>query len=402
MSEREAKPAGKVAEGAAPDASEAKSAAPQSRDPRAAKWQAIVKSATQYNAAHADLVAEFNKLTGGKCAGENAGVSVRELRKWQMDHGLPADGKIGPKTIAAAKKESKAQKPEGEAKEGGGEGNVEFADNEAGNPMDAKDAVGGDLAESVVDGGETGGEEKREHQDKGTSFEGDGFAADGGDKFAKDVAGKGGELNVPEGMEAPAAEGEMGIAAKGGIAVATRAVLIPQIVSLLRAHEYKQAIKVVTESVGVEDRVELVKLIVVKCGGELGPIAAKWFERAVIGGAVLDALALGWEWTYGGIKAVQEAHEHGDRDSRIGIYAWAWADTVLTGSHSNPGAVDEEQRKAVELGMEDGEATRSGNPELPFILRAEYGSDEGNARRALEDALYKKAGISGIKTHHGK
>jgi hypothetical protein len=62
-------------------------------DPRAAKWQMIVRAASQWNAAHADLVAEFNKLTGGKCAGDNAGVSVKEVRRWQMEHGLTPDGK---------------------------------------------------------------------------------------------------------------------------------------------------------------------------------------------------------------------------------------------------------------------------------------------------------------------
>jgi hypothetical protein len=396
------KPEGGDRAGAQPDAAEGGAAAPRApRDPRAAKWQMIVQAATAYNKQHPDLVAEFNKLTDGTCAGDNAGVSVRELKRWQMHHGLPADGKVGKDTIAAAKK-AKPQKPDGEGKDDAKAEDVTVSDEEA--AADAQGGGGGDLAVEAVAGGETGGEEKREPKGGG-SFEGDGLAADGADKFGKDVAGgPSGELQVPEGMEAPAEEGagKVGAAGKAGIAVATRAVLIPHIVSLLRQHEYKKAITVVTDSVGWEDRVELVKLIVEKCGAELGPIASKWFERAIIGGAVADVAILGWEWTMGGIKAVQEAHEHGDRDSRIGIYAYAWSDTVLRGSHSNPGAVDEEERKAMKLGIQDGEATRSANPELPFLLRAEYGNDEDNARRALQDALYKKAGISGIKTHHGK
>ena len=152
----------------APDVSGRKKAAPQSRDPRAAKWQAIVQAATKYNAAHADLVAEFNKLTGGKCAGSNAGVSVREVRKWQSEHGLSVDGKIGPKSIEAAKKASKATKPDGQG-EGdsdgrvGGAEKINFADNAAGYPEGPEGAAdGGGLADSIVEGGEVGGEEKRE------------------------------------------------------------------------------------------------------------------------------------------------------------------------------------------------------------------------------------------------
>ena len=118
-------------------------------------------------------------------------------------------------------------------------------------------------------------------------------------------------------------------------------------------------------------------------------------------GLVVDVLKIGWEWTIGGIKAVQEAHEAGDRDSRIGIYSWAWSDCVLKGSHDNPGAVTEEQREAMKLGIEDGLSTREQSPELPLLLLAEYGN-ESNARRALEDALLKRAGIGGIKTHAGR
>lgn len=118
-------------------------------------------------------------------------------------------------------------------------------------------------------------------------------------------------------------------------------------------------------------------------------------------GLVVDVLKIGWEWTIGGIKAVQEAHEAGDRDARIGIYAWAWSDCVLKGSHDNPGVVTEEQREAMRLGIEDGLSTRELSPELPFLLLAEYGN-ESNARHALEDALLKRAGISGIKTHAGR
>ena len=55
----------------------------------------------------------------------------------------------------------------------------------------------------------------------------------------------------------------------------------------------------------------------------------------------------------------------------------------------------------MKLGIEDGLATREQSPELPFLLVAEYGN-ESNARRVLEDALLKRAGIGGIRTHAGR
>lgn len=135
-------------------------------------------------------------------------------------------------------------------------------------------------------------------------------------------------------------------------------------------------------------------------GGEPSSHALVIFERAALAGAVADVLLLGWEWTYGGLKAIAEAHEKGNRDSRIAIYAYAWSDTVMTGHHSNAGAIDAEEIEAKELGIEDGRATREQSPDLPSLLLAQYGDHEDNARRALEDALFTRAGISGIRTHH--
>ncbi|MCU1277069.1 MAG: hypothetical protein JWM53_615 [bacterium] len=376
MSEREIKPAGKAADAGAQaaDASEQKQAAPQSRDPRQAKWQAVVKGATAYNEAHADLVAEFLKVAPN-CAGDNAGVSVREVRKWQMEHGLNPDGKIGPKTIAAAKKETKG-KGDGkdEGKEGGEKSDVTFDDKEAGTVEAAP------MAEAAVEVGETAGEEKRPEEKEDPSEVGGGLAKEGAEKIGEDMAGEG-----------------HGVA----VGAAARLALVPHIVNLLRAHKFGDAVKYVLETISFQERAEILKAVAEKIGGELSEHALQIFEHACLVGLVADVLKAGWEWTYGGIKAVQEAHEAGDRDSRIGIYAWAWSDCVLKGSHDNPGAVDEQQREAMKLGIEDGLATRDQSPELAFLLIAEYGS-ESNARHALEDALLKRAGISGIKTHAGR
>jgi hypothetical protein len=63
---------------------------------------AWLDSAKAYNAAHPELVAEFNDLTGGICA-ESGELDPQAVARWQSHHGLPADGKVGPHTVAAAK-----------------------------------------------------------------------------------------------------------------------------------------------------------------------------------------------------------------------------------------------------------------------------------------------------------
>jgi hypothetical protein len=74
-----------------------------------------VLRARAYNQAHAALVAEFNELTGYACVGPMdwiEGESVEELEvdpylvaQWQQDAGLAPDGRVGPKTVDAAKVE---------------------------------------------------------------------------------------------------------------------------------------------------------------------------------------------------------------------------------------------------------------------------------------------------------
>jgi hypothetical protein len=325
-------------------------------DGPAGKWRAIVASATKWNVAHGDLVAKFNELTGGECAGTNAGVSVRAVRIWQMDRKLPADGKIGKTTVAAAEREKKSK--------GTGErADVAFTDAEAGAVDRQPDAAGGDIAEQATSEGETSGEEKVESAE--SNFEGDQIAVDGVDRIADDM---------------------------GGGKVAGKLLLVPHVVSLLRKHDFKGALKLVWSSVGQEDRVELVKVVAEKLAGELSERALAAFAKFAVAGLVVDVLEIGWEWTKLGLESIYRAHELGDQKARIRIYAYAWSDTVLRGEHSNPGAVTPEEREAMRAGIEDGFATRAAQPELPFLLLAEY-HDEKMAREKLELALMRKAGI---------
>jgi hypothetical protein len=80
--------------------------------PKAAAEPAWVAGARAYNDTHAELVDEFNELTGDVCRLDGAGkVDPQAVARWQTNHGLAADGKIGPHTVATARK-LKARAPE--------------------------------------------------------------------------------------------------------------------------------------------------------------------------------------------------------------------------------------------------------------------------------------------------
>lgn len=90
-----------------------KAEAPAAPKPtQAAAEPAWVAGARAYNAAHSELVDEFNELTSDVCRLDGEGkVDPQAVARWQSNHGLAADGKIGPHTVAAARK-LKAKPPE--------------------------------------------------------------------------------------------------------------------------------------------------------------------------------------------------------------------------------------------------------------------------------------------------
>ena len=55
-----------------------------------------------YNAAHGDLVGEFDVLTNFSCLSDGVTDPIK-VAQWQKANGLEADGKIGPHTVAAAR-----------------------------------------------------------------------------------------------------------------------------------------------------------------------------------------------------------------------------------------------------------------------------------------------------------
>jgi hypothetical protein len=72
-----------------------------------ARSQRRARHADDYHAQRPSEVAEFNRLTGGECAGGPAGVAWGSVRAWQQTHwqvnNLIADGLIDEKTLAAAR-----------------------------------------------------------------------------------------------------------------------------------------------------------------------------------------------------------------------------------------------------------------------------------------------------------
>ena len=80
-------------------------AAPAGGAAKAAPDAAWLASARAYNAAHAELVADFNELTNDVCCPDGEpSVDPHAVARWQTHHGLDPDGKIGPHTVAAARK----------------------------------------------------------------------------------------------------------------------------------------------------------------------------------------------------------------------------------------------------------------------------------------------------------
>jgi hypothetical protein len=62
-----------------------------------------VAKAKQYNRDNDAYAATFRELTGTACVDATTGeLDPRKIARWQVDHGVPPDGRIGDQTISAA------------------------------------------------------------------------------------------------------------------------------------------------------------------------------------------------------------------------------------------------------------------------------------------------------------
>jgi hypothetical protein len=130
---------------------------------KANKAQQRAKKADDYHARHQNWVAQFNELTGGECAGGDAGVKFAAVRAWQQKHwqlnNLLADGLIGPKTLEAAKLLQKKNAPKKEsADDKNAAGDKEHAAPEAGQAEGAEAAA--DKPKLDEESPETGDDQK--------------------------------------------------------------------------------------------------------------------------------------------------------------------------------------------------------------------------------------------------
>lgn len=73
---------------------------------RSAAEPAWVAGARTYNDAHAGLVSEFNDATANSCLDASGQLDPQAVARWQRQHGVEADGKVGPHTLAAARQAS--------------------------------------------------------------------------------------------------------------------------------------------------------------------------------------------------------------------------------------------------------------------------------------------------------
>ena len=98
------------AQGAGHDPAATAGATATAMAPQEPAW---VAGARAYNATHMHLVSQFNDLTAYECLDDDSKALVPQaVAKWQAHHGIAADGKVGPQTVAAAKGPSHAQASE--------------------------------------------------------------------------------------------------------------------------------------------------------------------------------------------------------------------------------------------------------------------------------------------------
>jgi hypothetical protein len=366
----------------------------------------MANAAATYNLAHRELAAEFTKLTGIDAK------NFRAVRAWQLKHGLRGDGKIGPETLEAARAGANPEDGGAEEATGGSESGAP----EGGG--DGKAAGGAKKGGHHHHGGKV--EAVTFADDEGSTIEGDSDTSAGGevlenpnlmDNITGGAAGQEKRETKPTSEKLNEAGGGINDAGEGLHHLAgmeeqpwLKAAMAPAIVQMLREGDYIGAAQTLALTFSPSEYFEGLTLACEKLGIEAG---VKFFKHFVAVGAELNVTFEMVMWTYEGLKAIAEAHEKGDRDSRITIYAGEFADAFLYGDGAprNGGAVTEEQREAAERGHRDGVATavRTGElaPAIGKQLLRRYGGEK-NARQAIIDELLAKAGITGIKTHEGK
>ena len=64
---------------------------------------AWIVGAKAYNAAHPEQVEEFHRVTNNACVGPDGVADPKLISDWQAAHGVAPDGRVGPRTVEAAR-----------------------------------------------------------------------------------------------------------------------------------------------------------------------------------------------------------------------------------------------------------------------------------------------------------
>jgi hypothetical protein len=319
---------------------------------------------------------EFRQLTGVDPADADA------VKAWQSKHGVPVTGVVRSQTVAAARA-AKAKEKEAKKRAPGAEGGESKDDFFEGEGVAEEGAIENPvLMDNIADGAVGSPKREEEKSSEGASHAG----------VAATDAKEG--LGLSKGMEG------------GRLAEAEhespwfKAAMAPAIVAQLHEGDYIGAMKTLAMTFSPSEYIEGLNLAAEKLGLHA---AVKFFARYPALGLVSNVGLELVMWTYEGFSAIREAHEKGDRDSCISIYASAFADAFLYGEEgagSNAGAVTDEQREAAERGRSDGAATAGHTGELAPVIGRELLKKHGGAsgaRKAIINELLKRAGISGVK-----
>ncbi len=380
-------------------------------DPRMVQVQQLVQAARVYNRQHPEKASEFTELTGIDPA------NFRAVRSWQLAHGQRGDGKIGPGTLKAARSEKGdgEQRPDKADGEGAADGSGTARDDgredaQAGHPSRANKGGHGARVKTIAFG-----------EDEGLTVEGDNDTSIGGEVLENPVlmdnildgAGHLGKTENDSKQEALAGAGEAahkvnevnkaGEAIDGGEGKDVpwlKAAMAPAILDLIGQGKYSAAAIMLAKQFSPSEYFEGILYATEKLGIEIGRPVLKWLVEF---GAEADVLFALGDWTYEGLELIAEAHEKGDEKSRIRMYARAFADGFLEGKNADggrAGAVTEEQKEAVKLGLRDGSLTAGSYgvtaPAIAEELLRRFGGDDMKVKRAIMDGLMKRAGLPSV------
>jgi hypothetical protein len=178
-----------------------------------------------------------------------------------------------------------------------------------------------------------------------------------------------------------------------------KAANAPAIVQKLREGDYLGAIDTLRKTFSPDEVLEGLIMVCEKLGLHRAVKLLPKFLPAATGVGVLIELI---DWTYEGFKAIREAHEAGDLQARVRVYAQAFVDTFLNGQPSNDtkNGITSREKEALDLGWRDGAETfrRTGDKAVPVViaLGRKYGGEKG-VRTELIGALLKQAGYGVYK-----